>query len=70
MNHSLAYVNANVIPMEGSARYSALLIENGLVSALGGDGEIAALCAQKGIVPRDAGGATILPAFFDATSMS
>ncbi len=65
MNHSLAYVNANVIPMEGSARYSALLIENGLVSALGGDGEIAALCAQKGIVPRDAGGATILPAFFD-----
>ena len=65
MKHTCAFVNANVIPMENGARYSAILIEEGVIRALGTDEEITALCAQKGLAPRDAGGATILPAFFD-----
>ena len=65
MNRSCAFLNANIIPMDGGARYSAILIENGVIRALGTDEEISSLCQESGVIPRDAKGATILPAFFD-----
>lgn len=63
--NSIAYVNANVIPMERGERHSAILVRNGKIHALGTDEQIAAAAKEAGITPRDAGGATILPAFFD-----
>ncbi len=62
---SIAFINANVIPMERGERHSAVLIQDGKITALGADGEIAAAAKAAGIAQKDAKGATILPAFFD-----
>ncbi|MGI6152147.1 MAG: amidohydrolase [Christensenellales bacterium] len=63
--NSIAYVNANVIPMENGARHSAILIHNGIIAALGGDDEIVAAAKRVAVTPIDAKGATILPGLFD-----
>jgi len=63
--NSIAYVNANVIPMENGERHAAVFIHNGIVAAVGSDDVIAAAARQAGVTPIDAKGATILPAFFD-----
>ena len=63
--NSLAFINANVIPMEGYDRHRAILIQDGRIAALGTDDEIAALAGAAGVTPVDAQGATILPGFYD-----
>lgn len=63
--NSIAYVNANVIPMENGERHSAVFIHNGIVAALSSDEVIAEAAKQAGVTPIDAKGATILPGLFD-----
>lgn len=63
--NSIAYVNANVIPMENGERHSAIFIKDGVIAAVGGDKEIAEAAKQAGVTPVDAKGATILPGLFD-----
>ena len=46
MKGNLAIVNANVIPMADDKRFSAILVENGDIRALGTDSEIRALAAM------------------------
>lgn len=65
MNGTVAFVNANVIPMNDYERASAVYIKDGKVAAVGTDDEIRALCASGGIEPIDAGGNTILPGLYD-----
>ena len=63
MKGNLAIVNANVIPMADDKRFSAILVENGDIRALGTDVEIRALAGDYEVV--DAQGATVLPGLFD-----
>ena len=63
MKGNLAIVNANVIPMADDKRFSAILVENGDIRALGTDSEILALAKDCEVV--DAQGATVLPGLFD-----
>ena len=46
MKGNLAIVNANVIPMADDKRFSAILVENGDIRALGTDVEIRALAGD------------------------
>lgn len=62
---SIAYVNANVIPMENGERHSAIFIRDGIIAAVGGDEEITAAAKEAGVAPINARGATILPGLFD-----
>ena len=48
MKGNLAIVNANVIPMADDKRFSAILVENGDIRALGTDSEIRALAGGRG----------------------
>jgi predicted amidohydrolase YtcJ len=63
--NSIAYINANVIPMEDGARHCAVFVKDGRIAMLGTDDQIAAAAKAVGVVPIDAKGATILPGFFD-----
>lgn len=62
---NLAIINANIIPMEGYERYSAVLVKDGLIAALGDDAEISEKAAVLGITPMDAEGNTVIPGLYD-----
>ena len=62
---NIALINANVIPMEGYSRHSAVLALDGTIAALGTDEEISKKAAEAGVTPIDLHGATVLPGLYD-----
>jgi predicted amidohydrolase YtcJ len=61
--NSIIVMNANVITMDEGKRYEAVLIRDGIFNIVGSNEEVLAYAA--GIPVINAGGATVLPAFFD-----
>ncbi|MBQ9827435.1 MAG: amidohydrolase [Lachnospiraceae bacterium] len=62
---SIAFVNANVIPMAERERYSAVLAVDGRIEALGTDEKIRAAAEKAGAEVIDLNGKTVLPGFHD-----
>ncbi len=62
---NIAFINGNIIPMDGRKRFQAVLAQNGIITALGNDAEISAIAGKEGIEVIDLQGATVLPGFHD-----
>ncbi len=62
---NIAFINANVIPMEERKRFSAVLAVDGKIVAAGTDEEITEKAREYGVTPIDLKGKTVLPGFHD-----
>jgi len=65
MKGCIAITGANVIPMDGQKRYTAILAVDGKVAAAGSDEEIRKAAAVAGVPVMDLQGATVLPGLHD-----
>lgn len=62
---SIAFVNANIIPMVDQTRTQAILISSGMIDSIGDNETIIKQAKTKNIKVIDANGWTILPSFHD-----
>ncbi len=62
---NIAFINGNIIPMDGRKRYSAILASEGIIECLGDNAVILKKAGEKDIPVFDLKGATVLPGFHD-----
>ena len=62
---NIAFINANVIPMDARKRYTGVLALDGKIACVGNDDQIREAASKAGVKPIDLNGATVLPGLHD-----
>ncbi len=63
--NNIAFINGNILPMDGRKRYSAILACNGKIECVGSDDEIADIAKEKQVDIIDLKGKTVVPGLHD-----